>query len=122
MTNRIPPSRRPERQPDPEEILPPGQLMISLADPDFRQAIRDAGIVFGVDVLDESNRSLFYGKATLERIARTGKGKGMLVVNVPIDFASDDVEALCAACLTLKGSCCYNGDDDEPEMINPDFN
>jgi hypothetical protein len=39
-------------------------------------------------------------------------------VTIPVDFATDDVETLCAACMSLKGSCCYNGE----ETINPSFN
>ncbi len=96
----------------------PGTLRNRIFRPDVRQAISDAGVVVGVDVRDPENRSLFFGKATLERIVKSGNGKLMSVARIPVDYETDDLEVLAAACLVLKGSCCYG----ETEMIDTGFN
>jgi hypothetical protein len=92
--------------------------MVRLAEPGFQIAIRAADIVFGADVLDVTRRSLFFGEATLERIVATGRSERALIVIVLID----DIGALAAACVALKGSCCHGGDGDEPGMIEPSRN
>jgi hypothetical protein len=42
-----------------------------------------------------------------------------------VDFETNDLEALVAACVAIKGSCCYRAygaHGDEPDRINPSFN
>lgn len=95
-----------------------GSLRKRIFNPDFRRKISRAGVVWGVDVRDPENRSLFFGKPTLERIVKTGKAELVTVVGIPVDYETDDLEVLAAACLTLKGSCCYG----ESDMIDPGLN
>jgi hypothetical protein len=122
MANRIPPRKSPSQRPDPEPDYPPGRLREAIARPEVREQIRDAGVIFGTDVHNPGNRSLFFGKANLERILKSGRARATRVTAVPVDFDTDDVEVLVAACITLKGSCCYNASDGEPGMIDPAFN
>jgi hypothetical protein len=83
--------------------------------------IEEAGVIFGVDSRT-GRESLFFGKATLERIVCSGKSKQVAMISIPIDFATNDVEVLCAACLTLKGSHCYQTPDGETDAIQPGLN
>lgn len=115
-----PPRRR--RDSERSEGHPPqGTLHAKLADPAARQAIQDAGVIFGVNSRT-GGESLFFGKATLERILKTGQGKELPVIKVPVDFRTDDPEVLAAACLTLKGSHCYQIEDGEDDPISPGLN
>src|SRR5258706_11707666 len=106
MANRIPPSNR----------VPRGNLRAFLEeDAEASASIRNADVIFGVDVHNSGEKLLFFGKATLEQIVRTGDGRKALIVNVPVDFDTDDVECLVAACMQVKGSCGYNGE----EIVDP---
>jgi hypothetical protein len=89
-----------------------------LADPEWREELRRADIVVSIDVHDPNHSSCFFGRRTLDRIAQTGKTKEETILQVPIDYDTDDVEILVAVCLEYKGSCCYNGE----ARINPDHN
>jgi hypothetical protein len=110
------------RQTDPDDV-PVGKFHIRLGDPDYRQRLATAAVVLGVDVRDRSHVALFYGRSLLKRIMKADEPDGgdeeVEIFKAPIDFATDDVEALAAACNVLKGSCCY--DPDNP-LVNPDFN
>jgi hypothetical protein len=101
---------------------PQGNLLRALANADLRESIKRAGVILGVDVHNPENRSLFFGKRTLAGGIRTGRTKELEVLALPVDFRTDDVEALSAACLALKGSCCYNESDGEPGTIDPALN
>jgi hypothetical protein len=118
-----PPSQRhlpaPEPRPDPNN-----RVMAYLSDPANRSQFLAAGVIFGVNE-KSGTESLFFGKATLERIIRTGHGKMLGVMRVPLDFDTDEPEALGAACKVLKGSCCYKGqgdNPDDPDDIEPGHN
>lgn len=115
-----PPSRRPHRQPDPAVGPPPrrGRLWPMLGDPTLREQIRAATVVIGADASGTGKFTVFFGLATLARHAKAGKELKALIVTVPVDFTTDDVEVLYAFCVTQKGSCCYNGG----QSINPSFN
>src|SRR4051812_25648854 len=85
MKNRIPPGRppsqRPWRRPDPgpEPSYPRGLLSEEIAMRQVRETIRGADVIFGVDVRNLQNVSLFYGQTTLERIVKSGNSKGLNV-------------------------------------------
>jgi len=114
-------ARRRKRRPEPD--LPLGNLRHELAKPEFRKTIADAQVILGVDVRDPKHITPFFGRVVLERIIRSGSTRELIVTEIPLDFETDDIEALGAACLVLKGSCCYRSRDDEPgkpDMINPD--
>jgi hypothetical protein len=90
------------RQPDPQsdDNLPVGNLIKELtADPEARESIASADVIVGINIRDPGHKSLFYGRATLQRIARSDKEPEITVLEVPVDFETDDVEALGAACL-----------------------
>jgi hypothetical protein len=111
---RKPPGRRHEDD-RPEDMPPPGTLRRRLADPAFRREIQEAGVIFGAD-RRTGKESLFFGKATLERIIRTGQAKQMAALSVTLDYDTDDVECLAGACLALKGSHCYQTGEADPIM------
>jgi hypothetical protein len=102
----------------PDDDLPRGTLREELGDPAARAQIVAADVVFGVDVKDETQEVLFYGRRALKQIAKSGEGRELDVARVTIDLATDDVEALIAACRVLKGSCCYDfaRPDDDPRF------
>ena len=100
----IPPSRRQSRHPEPEDApLRRGQLWPRLGDPEFREQIKAATVVIGADTRGTGKSSLFFGKATLERLLKAGKDLKAHVVTVPVDFTTDDVEALYASASRRKG-------------------
>ena len=115
MANRIPPSNPLRRRPGADRV-PRGKLRAFLEeDAGASASIRDADVIFGVDIHHPGEKSLFFGKATLEQIVRTGDGRKALIVNVPVDFDTDDVECLVAACMQIKGSYGYDGE----EIVDP---
>jgi hypothetical protein len=108
-----------------DDDLPVGRLIKWLLDPEAQGSIARAGLILGVNVRDPEQKSLFFGRATLKRIKRSGKEREMHVLEVPVDFETNDLEALVAACVAIKGSCCYRAygaHGDEPHRINPSFN
>jgi len=115
----VPPSRGSHRQPSPDDPPPRrGRLWPRLGDPKLREEIKAATVVIGSDAHGTGKFTVFFGLATLERHAKAGKDLKALIVTVPVDFATDDVEVLYAFCMTQKGSCCYN----RAQAINPSFN
>jgi len=52
---------------------------------------------------------LFFGRNALQRIRRIGRARHLRATRVPVDYATEDVEAHCAACEVLKGSRGRNG-------------
>jgi hypothetical protein len=115
-----PPSARPDRQPEDEFNFPPGALHAKFADAEYRAKIQGAHIIVGVDSRT-GEKSLFFGRKSLERIVQSGEGKNMIMMHVPVDFETDDVEMLCAACQAIKGSYCYD-DADRHGPQNPEVN
>ena len=103
-----------------------GDIVKALAtDPEARESIARADVILGIDIRDPGHRALFYGRAALQRIARSGKEQDMNILEVPMDFETDDVEALVAACVAIKGSSCYRASGahgDETDWIDPSFN
>jgi hypothetical protein len=100
-----------------------GDLIQQLSDPETKATLKEADVIMGVDVRNPDNSSIFYGKATLERISKGSGGRTLGVARVPVDFETDDLEALAAFCVHEKGSCCYVGQGDSGEpTINPEFN
>jgi hypothetical protein len=104
---------------DPEEDRPAGKLGRALAaNPEARESIGRADGILGVDVRDPGHQALFFGRAALQRIARSGKEQDLNISEIWVDFSTDDVEELIAACIAIKGSSCYGGG----SLINPRFN
>jgi hypothetical protein len=135
MRRRIPPRKPPtppsHRQPDADQGPPnsPGRLLDRLADPVFREEFLDADLVFGdviapadvgigKDARGTGDWVLFFGLVDMKRSHKAGTTVNLRAAVITVDFATDDVETLCAACMSLKGSCCYYGE----ETINPSFN
>ena len=115
-----------ELDPQSEEDLPVGNLIKELAtDPEARESIASADVILGIDIRDPGHRTLFFGRAALQRIARSGKEQDMNILEVRVDFETDDVEALVGACVAFKGSSCYRASGahgDETDWIDPSFN
>jgi hypothetical protein len=103
------------------EIFHPLSTRLPLLDPDFKDSIVHADIVVGVGTKDPEYKALFYGRRTMERIAARDESRDVSWLDVPIDFDTDDVEALVAACKKWKGSSCYNHGH-QPPNIAPEFN
>lgn len=85
----------------------PGELTRLLPDAHFRQEIADADVVLGVDVRDSEYVCVFFGREALEQIVAAGQSQALCVARVPVDFCTNDVEVLCAACVALKGAHCF---------------
>lgn len=76
---------------------------------DARAILKDAEVIFGVDVMSEKE-TLVFGRKTLEGIIRKGKAKPIKVLRVSIDMeaTSDDLEKLLAMVVTVKGRHDYS--------------
>jgi hypothetical protein len=96
-------------------------LRQALQDPASRAKIRDADVILGVDVRT-GDRSLFYGRSALERGVETGEALSARFMIVPLDFATDELEMLVAACVILKGSCCYDAAAPGRDLVDPSLN
>ena len=112
-----------ELDPQSEEDLPVGNIIKALAtDPEARESIASADVIVGIDIRDPGHRALFFGRAALQRIARSGKEQDMHILEDRVDFETDDVGALVGACVAIKGSSRYRAYGDEPDRIDPSFN
>ena len=69
------------------------------ADP--RQALCDAEVILGVDVMSR-NEFLLYGRRTLERIVK-GKSRSVKMIRIGLDQDSDDLERIMALVEVVKG-------------------
>ena len=73
---------------------------------EVREQIRQADLIFVADEKQPAgpdNREVVFGRQLLHRILAGRAGKMALVVVVPIDFTTDDLERLCAAVHDIKG-------------------
>jgi hypothetical protein len=77
-----------------------------LNDPELREAIRTADVVRSIHPETGKQVGLFYGAATLARIARRGTGEHLKTLDVPIDVDTQDVETLYALVEHIRGACC----------------
>lgn len=84
-------------------------MSIDTTDIRLRQQIHEADIVQGVDLHDPEHKALFYGRELCELIVASKQRVQVAVLRVMVDFdpSSDDLEALYALCVAIKGSCCY---------------
>jgi hypothetical protein len=89
----------------PSEGDPPaGNIRKALAtDHAARRSIARADVIIGIDRRDPELGALFFGRVVLERIARSGKEQDMNILEVWVDFETDDVGALVGACVAIKG-------------------
>jgi hypothetical protein len=79
---------------------PAGRIIKVLAtDPAARRSIAGADVIIGIDRRAPAHGTLFFGRVVLERTARSGKEQDMHILEVRVDFETDDVEELIAACL-----------------------
>jgi hypothetical protein len=96
------------------EIVPMG----ALNDAAMRSQIRDAEVIYGVDVNTHMG-SVFYG---VEWNEASGKCKfnenPSHVVAVAIDFDSNELDSLAATTQELKGTCRYDFDRSVPCLMN----
>ena len=91
-----------------EEIRAIARPVKRIADPEVREEMLAAGVIFGCDTASDGV-TLFYGKEMLEDIAkgRTAEFDPALIMAFALDFRTSDLEYLVAAVTTLRGSCCY---------------
>lgn len=92
-----------------DELMAMAIPVRELGDPEIRQLVSQAGIVWGFDTYT-GELSLFYGKEMLEDIAigRDSEFDPQMMVVFAIDARTVELEYLYAAVERLKGSCCYN--------------
>jgi hypothetical protein len=92
-----------------------------VADMEFREELRKADVILGVDRRTGQECGLFYGVNELKRIPEKDHDTALCVLRVPVDQDSDEPELLVEAVVALKGSCCFPADAEEP-MTRPDEN
>jgi hypothetical protein len=68
--------------------------------------IKTADVILAHDASD-TQPILFYGETALKRIVESGSSENLSVVTFEINAASDDLELLAAAVLTIRGECHY---------------
>jgi hypothetical protein len=90
-----------------------------VADPEFREEVRTADVILGVDRSTGQECGLFYGLSELKRISKKDHDASLCVLRVPVDQDTDEPELLAEAVVALKGSCCYPADAEEP-LTGPD--
>jgi hypothetical protein len=71
-------------------------------DCDPRPALQQAQLILGVDVTT-GREFLVYGRKTLEKIIRTGKGRQVRTLKVSLDQETDELERLLALVTVVKG-------------------
>ncbi len=69
--------------------------------PAYRELLTNADVILGV--FGPGNESVFYGRDRLKQIAEGDKPVTLKVARVLIDERTEDIEVLCAFCLTQKG-------------------
>ena len=81
----------------------------SFMDPAFREEFKEADVVIARPVNELTQGTCFFGLDKLLEVA-SGKRSARIdtVVEVVIDYATDELEYLAACCEVLKGSCCYD--------------
>jgi hypothetical protein len=110
-----PPQRPSERdEPDDDESLPVGQLQARLLDPELHADIARSDVVLGVHPVTGERGSLFYGIAAVKRVIRRGKDEEWVVLELPVDPATDDVEVACVLVKDIKGAHCYRASSRPP--------
>ena len=79
----------------------------SLANPDVREAMIAADIIFGLDTSRDS-LELFWGAAFLRKVVNAKRDRGGLIVVLRYNQDLDDeLTTLIAVVEKLKGACCY---------------
>jgi hypothetical protein len=69
---------------------------------DPRQELKDAEVIFGVDVMTR-DQFLLYGRPTLKRISEGGESRSVKVMRIELDQDSDDLERILALMEVVKG-------------------
>ena len=83
----------------------------SLEIPEYREELRQADVIFGVDV-NSQREFLVYGRSALKRIIRSGQEILLRVVRVELDQETDELEYLLAALHVLRGHHDYQASED----------
>jgi hypothetical protein len=110
-----PPKRPSERsRPDDDKPLPRGQLRDLVKDPALQAEIARADIVVGMHPVTGERSGPFYGIAAMKRIMRRDKAENLYVTTLPVDPATDDIEAACALVQAVKGAHCYGAVSEPP--------
>jgi hypothetical protein len=73
--------------------------------PEYRAKLKSADVILGD--FGNGNESIFFGEERLREIAAGDRTVELRVERVPIDERSEDIEVLCAFCLTQKGRTDY---------------
>jgi hypothetical protein len=95
-----------------EAMEKPTIAVHSLEIPEYREELRKADVVFGVDV-NTQREFLVYGRATLEQIVTSGQGEHLRVARVELDQETNELEFLLAVIQTLRGHHDYQASTDE---------
>ena len=84
-----------------------------IEEPEVRETIKKAGLIWGCDTASDCV-TLLYGREMLEDIAkgRHSEFDPQGHIAFELDFRTDELEALCVAIQTLRGSHCYRSEDD----------
>jgi hypothetical protein len=81
--------------------------------PREQEELSRAGLVFAVDTAT-GRESLVYGRHLMERVVKDGVAREVVEVRVPVDLATEHLEALLAWCVVLKGGHCYRSSTERP--------
>jgi hypothetical protein len=71
----------------------------------FIKMLKAADVVLAVPISPEWNQQIAFGTRALRRIEKTGKAEDLQVLQLIVNWESDEPEALCAALIVTKGSC-----------------
>ena len=68
--------------------------------------LRDADLIFGVDVMS-GHEFLMYGAKALRRVIKTGRNELANTVAIALDQSTDELERLYVLVKMIKGRCDY---------------
>jgi hypothetical protein len=85
----------------------------ALANPEYRDLLRDAEVIFAHDVSTGSN-SIVFGRDVLQRIAGSDAGGEAKVLTVELDQGTDELEYLVTVVELVKGQHDYKPSSGSP--------
>ena len=74
----------------------------ALEEPEYREVLKSADIIYGVDV-NSRHEFLLFGREQLQRIVDSGVTEQAAVAKVELDHDTDELEWVIAAVTVLKG-------------------
>jgi hypothetical protein len=69
---------------------------------EIRQALHDAEVIFGVDVMSQ-HEFLVYGRHVPQQVLDTGQERDVHVLRIGLDMETDELERLVALVRVVKG-------------------